>query len=300
MTKTLRTRTFSAFLLALISLSFFAGCNKFEGDQTIPAYIRIDSFHLSTDYGFEGSNSHNITDAWIYVNDQLIGAFELPATIPVLARGINKLEVRPGIKLNGISATRAPYPFYKPFLIQGFSFVEDSVIQIFPITSYHNTIHFAWKEDFESASISLNKTNQSDTNIVKTSPINSPEAFLSDYSSFSGKIQLEGNKKIFQVASFDAFELPGAGTPVFLELDYKCDQPFGVGLFARISTTIVNLPQIVVNTSNNWNKIYINLSPVVTEYGTADNFRIYFEADKGTAEEAAFYLDNIKLIHRNN
>lgn len=300
MRKTLRTRSFSVFVLAMFHFVFFASCNKFEGDQTVPAYIYIERFSLQTDYGAEGSNTHLITDAWIYVNDQLVGAFELPATVPVLAKGSNKLEIRPGIKLNGIAATRAPYPFYKPFLINDFTFIEDSIIPVNPSTSYYSTAVFAWMEDFEDASISLNKTNQSDTNIVKTSPINSPEALLSDFSSFSGKIQLEGDQKVFQIASFDAFELPGAGTPVFLEIDYKCDKVFGVGLFARISTTIVNLPLIVVNNNENWNKIYVNLSPVVTEYGTADNFRVYFEADKGQDDEASFYLDNIKLIYRNN
>jgi len=103
-------------LIFLVSLS--TSCRKFDGDQTIPAFIRIDTISLTSDYFTEGANTHNISDAWVYVNDQIIGAFELPALIPVLAKGTNKLEIRPGIKLNGISSTRAPYPFYKPFITQ--------------------------------------------------------------------------------------------------------------------------------------------------------------------------------------
>ena len=27
----------------------------------------------------QGSNTHKITDVWVYVNDQFLGAFEIPA-----------------------------------------------------------------------------------------------------------------------------------------------------------------------------------------------------------------------------
>ena len=84
--------------------------------------LQIDSVSLDTNYYEQGSNFKAITDAWVYVDDGLIGAFELPATIPVLAEGKHKLEIRPGIKLNGISSTRAPYPFYQPITYNDFNF----------------------------------------------------------------------------------------------------------------------------------------------------------------------------------
>ena len=59
-------------------------CEKFSGDQTIPAYLGIDSIYLSTDYNSEGTASQRITDAWVYVDDEFLGAFELPARLPVL------------------------------------------------------------------------------------------------------------------------------------------------------------------------------------------------------------------------
>lgn len=290
----------SVFFLFISVILLALSCQKFEGEQTIPAYLHIDTVLFSTDYPSEGSNTHKITDVWVYVNDQLIGAFELPATFPVLASGIHKLEIRPGIKLNGIAATRVPYPFFKPYLISDFNFIEDSVLTIHPITSYYSNITFAWMEDFEGSNISLEKTTQSDTNLVKTFPSNNPEAFLSDYSSYSGLIHLEGNYNKFQIATFMAYELPGKGTPVFLEMDYKCDRAFGVGMFATINSTILSLPILVVNASEEWNKIYINLSPNVTEYSTSLNFKIYFESDKGDDNQARFLFDNIKLIYRNN
>ena len=288
-----------AVVVALLFLSIFS-CNKFEGDQTVPAYISIDTINLNTDYFSQGSNSHNITDAWVYVNDQLIGAFELPATIPILARGKQKLEIRPGIKLNGIGGTRVPYPFYQPYTVQDFNFIEDSIRKINPVTSYYNTVGYAWLEDFEGTSISLSKTAQSDTSIYKTTPINNPEAFLSEFSSYSGIVNLTPDKNSFKIASFNAFILPGNGSPVMLEVDYKCDRSFGVGMFASISGTIVDIPLIVVNKSETWNKIYINLGPNISAYTSASDFKVYFESSVFDDNEASYYFDNIKLIYRPN
>jgi len=286
-------------LFAAIGLGILTSCNKFEGEQTIPAYIQIDTVQLNTDYFSQGSSTHNITDVWVYVNDRLVGAFELPATIPVLARGKQKLEIRPGIKLNGIGGTRVPYPFYQPYTLSDFNFIEDSVVKLNPVTSYYNTTNFAWIEDFENASISIEKTSQSDTSIYKTNPINSPEALLSEFSSCSGVISLDEQKSGFKLASFNAFILPGGGNPVMLEIDYKCTERIGVGLFAEINGTIVDLPLVVINRSENWNKIYINLGPNVSAYNEASNFKIYFEGNINEGD-AKYYLDNIKLVYRSN
>lgn len=288
-----------AVAVALLLFSIFS-CNKFEGDQTVPAYIKIDTVLLNTDYYSQGSNSHNITDVWVYVNDQLVGAFELPATIPILSRGNQKLEIRPGIKLNGIGGTRVPYPFYQPYVLNDFNFIEDSIRKINPVTSYYNTVGYAWLEDFEGTSISLAKTTQSDTSIYKTTPINNPEAFLSEFSSYSGIINLTQDKNNFKIASFNAFILPGNGSPVMLELDYKCDRSFGVGMFATINGTVVDIPLVVVNKSDTWNKIYINLGPNISAYTNASNFKVYLESSLSDESEAAYYFDNIKLIYRPN
>lgn len=288
---------FKAVVVIILFLSIFA-CNKFEGEQTVPAYIRIDSIGLDTDYFSQGSNTHNITDAWVYVNDQLIGAFELPTTIPVLARGKQKLEIRPGIKLNGIGGTRVPYPFYQPYTIQDFNFIEDSIRKVNPVSSYYNTASFAWMEDFEGSSISLVKTSQSDTSIYKTSPLNNPEAYLSEFSSFSGVVTLTPDKKNFKVASFNAFILPGSGSPVMLELDYKCSHSFGVGMFASVSGKVLDIPLIIVNKSQKWNKIYINLGPNISAHTNASDFKVYLESGITGETEAKYYFDNIKLIYR--
>ena len=280
----------------LLSLS----CNKFDGDQTVPSYLRIDTVTLQSEYYTQGSNTHNITDSWVYVNDQLYGVFELPALFPVLQSGSQKLEIRPGIMLNGISGTRVPYPFYMPYTLKEFNFIEDSVRWVKPSTKYYSTAVFAWIEDFENTGLSLSASTNSDTSIYKTEPANSPEALVSQFSAYSGKITLDQVHKDFELTSFNTFVLPRNGAPVFLELDYKCDLPFLVGMYASENGRVVSIPLIVVNSSEIWNKIYINLGPNVTEHTEASNYRIFFQSSIDNEESATFFLDNIKLIYRPN
>ena len=104
----------------LFSFGFFAtllfsSCELYNPSEPIPAYIHIEKFNLTTDYATQGSNSHKITDAWVYVDDQLIGCFELPATFPVITEGTHKVKIVAGIKVNGIASNRGQYPFYNPY-----------------------------------------------------------------------------------------------------------------------------------------------------------------------------------------
>ena len=111
-----RKSTFCAFLVLSVFAVAFSYCRKFEGSQTIPSYIHIDSITVNCDYFVYGANTSKITDAWVAIDDDIIGCFELPSTFPVLKKGPHKVSIYGGIKRDGISATRAPYPFYKPLV----------------------------------------------------------------------------------------------------------------------------------------------------------------------------------------
>ncbi len=287
-------------LLFVVFVTGLSGCYKFEGDQTVPAYLQIDSVYLETIYADQGENSQEITDVWVYVDDQQLGVFELPAKFPVLAAGPHKLEIRAGIKLNGISSTRVPYPFYKPILFESFDFYPDSVLNLGTLkTTYYDNLTFAWLEDFEAPGLSLKVTDDSDTTVNRTEPAGNPEAWLSDYSSYSGKITLTAQRPFFEAMSFDAYELPKMEKPVMLELNFKTDNYVTAGLFINEPDRYVKMPLVILNYSENWNKIYINLGPTVSDYPKALNYKVYFSARKrDDKEQVNIYLDNIKLIYR--
>ncbi len=312
--KSLRFFVFPLVLLLFVSL--LSSCQKFKGDQTIPAYIRIESISIQTNYEQEGAPTSNITDAWVYINNESIGAYELPVVFPVLASGLTTVRVDPGIELNGIAALRSPYPFYKP-IIQEVMLVEGEEVNLNTdtlfmggeyvlytmTTGYYENLDFVWIEDFEDPSLSLDSTSKSRTDITRTEPANDPEAFLADYSKYSGLMILTEEKYLIDVATNvgndDGFVLPKVGEPVFLEIDYKNNNYFTTGFYANELSQIIQHPVLNMNPTSEWKKIYVNLTPGVSSQTGAIDFNIFFGAVKESGVDAPrILIDNVKLIHR--
>ena len=59
---------FSVVFLIII----FTSCDKFQGDQTVPAYLSIDSISFVTDNDLQGTDNQKIADVWVYVDDEII------------------------------------------------------------------------------------------------------------------------------------------------------------------------------------------------------------------------------------
>ena len=155
--------------VVFVFLSLIFACQQENLKPGSTAFIEVDHFNLTTNYITNGSNSHKITDVWVYADDQTIGVFELPITIPILKSGIGKLRLEAGIKLNGIKTTRVNNPFYEPVIIEPFNFIIDSTILLSPTTTYRPQTVFVWMEDFESDVISLDTTRlTSDVTVVKS------------------------------------------------------------------------------------------------------------------------------------
>jgi hypothetical protein len=277
-------------------------CDKFEGDQTIPSYLAIDTIFLEGNNLIEeGELTHNFTDVWVYVNDQLIGAFELPAVVPVLVNGSHKLALYAGIKLNAMSGTRAQYPFVKPKVFDSFNFVIDSVIVVNPGVSFYDHIKFEWIEDFEDSPMSLIPTSNSDTSLTYFN-YDTPVPFLG---SRSGYGFVNNTYTVLELSTFDedrpGFDLPAAGQPVFLEMEYKTNTYLRVGVFIRdASFGIKQHSVLILNPSGDlWKKVYVNFTPVLNAYYYADYYNVFFRVDKGLSPgEEYIMLDNLKLITR--
>ena len=92
----------SIFILLLLS-----SCELINPEEDTPAFIKIDNFDY-TDVG-----TAKIVDAGVYIDNDLQGIYPIPNTIPVLKQGNHSVYIAPGIKENGISASRTNYPFYQ-------------------------------------------------------------------------------------------------------------------------------------------------------------------------------------------
>lgn len=281
--------TFSIFL----SLAVFLTCTSCKDDIDLtPSYLKIDNIDLSVS-AEQGSSSHIITDAWIYINDNIQGVYELPAKFPVLSTGNNKLMVRPGIKSNGIGATRIFYPFFNPIILD-FDFQRDSISELELTATYHSQVIFQWLEDFEDGGISIEPTVKSDVGINKT---DAPDHVFEG--NYSARVVLDSNNYFFESRSVDAFQMPQNGSPVFLELNYKNNAKVHVGIFANRPGEVVQRSVLVLNETDNWRKIYINLTNAISENFNATDYRVFFgmirDEEDPTVRKA--YFDNIKLLH---
>ena len=314
-----RKFTLYAFLVLAVFSVVFASCRKFEGSQTIPAYIHIESIVVDslTDYFTYGATTSKITDAWVYVDDDPIGCFELPATFPVLKHGPHKVTVYGGIMSNGIAAARATYPFYKPQIYESLNLVEDSIINLRPVLNYYpigGGVEKGWMEDFETANTLLPVAG-SDTSIIR---INGSEAWHSPNSFYSGKIVLPPDSLDFTVATADEYSFhTGYLQYCMVEMDYNCNDAFFVGVMYYKNYQLVKHPLLRIQPTDTvndmpqrWNKIYVNIGPIMNENVTASYFKIYFTSDLSVApvygepdyvqanKQRYYYFDNLKLFYR--
>ncbi len=279
--------------LVSILMLMIPGCELFDDPVEIPAYITIEEIDLVNNPDLsEGSLSNYIVDAWVYVDDQLIGAFELPATFPVLHRGDKEVAVYAGVFLNGVRATRVYYPFYAPSVHQ-VRLTPDSITTITPVVKYDSRIKMPLHESFELGGVLFEDGPHSLAELTKTDL--SGEVFEGNY---SGKVELNKTDSMFHVISVQSYILPSAGGNVFLELDYKTEAPVMVGLYANKPGQVARLDVAGVLPNDEWNKVYINLTPIVFRNNDALDFRIYFTSYlPEDQKEAAVLFDNIKLIH---
>ena len=306
-----RRFTFFSFLFLLVLTASVSSCRKFEGEQTVPAYIRIDTIGLVCDYYTYGANTHNFVDVWVYVDDDVKGCFELPATIPILKQGPHKVAIYAGIAVNGIKDSRADYPFTAPVIYENLNLVPDSVVTLVPMVSYwpagpdENT-HVRWMEDFDSGTVTMETTSQSDVPYIR---VGGPQAWHDPegvHSTYSAKFVLNSDTAQFCFANSEEFtDLPTKGSPCMLEMDYKCSDTCTVGIFYLLNYTVTQEALVRLRPTcapgeepTEWKKIYINLGPYFVDYEDADYFKVYlsswFNRNDGPQY---FYFDNLKIIY---
>lgn len=286
------------FVLCII-LAFLEACSVIDPPIQIPSYIHIDSIHVSTNYPTQGTASSNITDAWVYVNDQYLGTFPLPATFPVLSQGINTVSVDAGIEISGISANRGQYPFYGQFT-QNATLTRGQKITISPTVTYLPTSVLVWKEDFDEPSTTFQNGQNGGSPVPFQKLQKSPLVFQGLASGMAIMDSIPQGKDFFEQWSSNAFVLPADGSPVYLELNYLCNNSFTVGLYTSADTTapipVINMNPCTQLIRSQWRKIYINLTPALQAVN-APPYYIYFymDQDAGVAVPA-LYIDNVKLL----
>lgn len=280
-------------IFTALAISILAGCEKEKA--TLPSYLSIPRINLTTTPG-QGSDSHKINYAFVYVNDQFVGGYELPATFPILTTGPATVLIEPGVQANGVSETPDVYPFYKR-IEQQVDFNQGQTVSIVPTTSYKDNTQFAINESFNSADHIF--TADLDNNANTKIEITNEDAFEGN----SAEIILTSDDNAIIVATDFSknplTELPQNGTPVWLEINYKTDLPiiFGVVTIDQFGSP-EEFPEFGINTKTEWNKIYFDVSRFVQDTRSV-GYQIFCLSQHSGDGEKTILLDNIRLVYFN-
>ena len=266
------------------------GCVK---NNPKPVWLNLSKWTLVQNNDPSAQNhptymGHNFTDAWVYVDDKLVGVFELPCKIPVLtSAGTKSVRIYPTVRNNGISATKKIYPFVVSFE-QNLDLVLGETYNLDLTTKYITETEF-WIEDFTDNSPELQAT----TGVITIE--NDPAIAISGKYAHA---HLSAANTLL-TARTNAIALPGLGTEVYLEIDYKTDVSVLTSLVEVYSDASVKVnPNIQLNGASEWKKIYIDLRELVSFSVNAVTFQQQLDAyitDPATPRD--IYIDNIRLVH---
>jgi hypothetical protein len=281
----------STSVAVLILVLSSPGCiNSWDGE---PFVLHVESMAISAD-DTEGTSSSRIEEVWVYSSTDVLGAFPLPADIPLSpdALGSNpELTLSAGIRANAISSTRQPYPFYDAYsYLPNIEFGGRDTLNL--VLGYTDLAQVIVAEDFETS----NRFEESSTSTATIGRTENPNWVLEGDA--SGLIHLTSTEAVLTSNTNEQqFNLTTSG-PVWLELDYACDQPFWLGLKVANSETAQRYPILLLKSTDlNPNKIYLDLGPMVRSTPDATYYEILLDAIyDGTQDTTTVIVDNFKLV----
>ncbi|AEA42267.1 hypothetical protein [Fluviicola taffensis] len=283
------------YIYFFILLTF--GLSSCVKNNALPIWLEINTWDLNPSLNPlnpQGELTHNITDVSVYVDNKIIGVFEVPCKIPVLLSGSCKVVLLPTIRNNGISSTKKVYPFLTQFETT-LDLVPGQTYTINPTTEYYSSTVF-WIEDFENSTIKI-IDDLTVSNATMNKESNSSIGHWGNY----GHIALNTTDSLWMGVTSDSLYLPKSGAEVYLEIDYMNTNSVLTGVFSYPYGALQNNPNISMNRQNSdlkWKKIYIDLKDIVSNSGNSIYFRQYIRTllDPDLSQ-SDIYIDNIKVVH---
>lgn len=255
------------------------GCNIINPVGPVPTYIHIDSFTFQNNPALNLPTTHAISNVWVYYNDNPIGEFDLPCTIPIIATGSQQVQLFPGVIVNGLNSLTGIYPFYTAdtFTLRA---QPGKTINVAPVTMYNTTVGYGqgvqWiskflvPTDFKWVAGTLPAIPMKD---YPSTPAND-SLILGDGSS-SGSIQFTapGDSAVYE--SSDTVVIASTVQDAYIEFDYKSSLPFYVGLSSNLNAALGSSAYYLGGfyPSATWQHVYLTVDGFVSQYpGSSYNF----------------------------
>ncbi|MEM9986496.1 MAG: hypothetical protein AAF804_15495, partial [Bacteroidota bacterium] len=236
-------------------------------------------------------------------NGEVHGVHRVPRTVPILLQADrNELTIRGGIFRNGLSSTRAPYPFWQPITLQLNAAPLDTVdlgleFEYWPRDSI---VVYPLEENFEGGGGVTFVSNLDLDNPTRLEGTTS-RAYQGNW---SGRVLFTETSYNFEALSADFLVLPRRNdNDVYLEITYQNTTPFTAGLFYTNlnATNVQELPLGVGFLSEDkWTTSYLHLQPLIqsVEPGL---FKLYLrgsgENSEGEIQPGNLFIDQVRIIH---
>ncbi len=274
-------------VLLALCLIFFGSCGQ---ENEVPAYLSVQPFTLTTS-GAQGSTSNRIRDAWVYVNGNLLGIFELPATFPIADLGKQRIIIAAGIRDNGERDKTVIYPFYR--LDSANLTLQAGKTDTFrPKTSYVSNAAFVMNEDFERDQPFKDNRDNNTTNVFSVAP-NGLEGNAATIS------LSKTTAPIIEKATNRRYQLSTTANATYVELNYKGDAAIGIGFvsYSEIGGTRGDASTVyVLNPKTTWNKTYININEFVSGSRGKEFQMLISAALPDSVATGKVWIDNFRVI----
>lgn len=277
-------------IFLILILFSFLGCKKTFAPAEEAFFITAGEVKVATLAG-QGFGSHKITELWIYSNGIFRGAYPVGSKMPVILKeGKATVDVFAGIMNNGIPETRINWLLYEPIKFDTALKSGENITRNFTF-KYRSPAKFLWVENFELPGFSLIRSANSDTAFKVNT--NNEHVFEGNRSIELG---LSGNSLIAQLESATSYSVPmasGSGN-VYLEIDYKCNSEFEVGILSNGLFT----QALVITPKESWNHIYIQLSNAVNADPSTPFKKVAFRLRRNAGVNAqSVFIDNVKFVY---
>ena len=290
-----------------------------DDDFVAPSFLHIESIKLvpptnnpiTLDPGFYTSD---ITACYVAIHYpgsytmDTIGLFRMPFTVPILHDGpIDYIEVFPAVPQSGNNRMLPYYSFYKPIVINKHTFsLGDSLYTDTLFCRTGDTLRF------DTLTTTYNIT-LSDIHMYE---LFEPTASSQYFDSVEwvkhdpeGACTGQGYARVHVPDSLDRvpfainadFYIFDATRALYLELDTRSDLQFEVYMDAAYTAGGNTMTErvMVVNPTDHWQHLYINLGRTWAWFNHPQTFRLSFAALNVYGKEGDIRIDNVKLISTN-
>lgn len=257
-----------------------------------PAYLRIGAAQVIIEN--DTVPIFPELDAWVYPQGQYLTVVESGGLVPIVPADRQPILLAGGLRVNGVSATRRPHPFWQFDTLWGPLQVEAET-RYTPVYRYFadTLLQYLLREDFESPQLSLRITNGGDPGAVQIR-----RTFLDPRRGFwAGEVSLPPNAD-FRAESTVPFEFPQA--EVWAEISLKGDRNLGVGVTQedrRTGQVVGRSIYLILRPPDvGWGTFYVDMTPWVSQGAGLYRYRLYLTSAGDTAASHVLYLDDIRIL----